>query len=161
MNAPLRLHVKYLPIGVLRGRPNNARRHSSKQLHQIAKSIREFGFTCPVLIDEKNIIIAGHGRVEGAKLAGLSQVPTICVDHLTPQQVRAYVIADNRLAEKASWDAEILKSEFQYLAEELEFDLEVTGFDSAEIDLILDGNVTTSSADPADLIPWCASARGL
>jgi DNA modification methylase len=154
MTSLLRVHVKYLPVGVLRPRPTNARRHSTKQLHQIANSIREFGFTSPVLIDSTNVIIAGHGRVEGAKLAGLSQVPTICVDHLTPQQVRAYVIADNRVAEKASWDPEILKSEFRYLAaEQPEFDLEITGFDSAEIDIMLDGEINATSTDPADLIP--------
>jgi DNA modification methylase len=87
-------------------------------------------------------------------LENFSKVPTIRLDHLSPQQKRAYVIADNRLAEKAGWDPEILKIEFQHLSvEELDFDLEITGFDSAEIDLMLDGSLKTTSTDPADLIP--------
>jgi DNA modification methylase len=150
----LRLAIEYLPISVLRPWPSNARTHSKKQIHQIANSIREFGFTNPVLIDSENVIVAGHGRVEAARVIGMSSVPTICLDHLTSQQKRALIIADNRLALNAGWDPEILKIEFQHLAvEDLEFDLEITGFESAEIDLLLDSSAKPNAADPADVVP--------
>jgi ParB-like chromosome segregation protein Spo0J len=153
-NGALRLAVEYLPITSLRPWPHNVRTHSNKQIHQIANSMREFGFTNPILIDSDNVIVAGHGRVEAAKLLGFSKVPTIRLEHLTPQQKRAYIITDNRLAENAGWDPDILKIEFQQLAvEELEFDLEITGFDSAEIDLMLDSSSKNPSADPADAVP--------
>jgi DNA modification methylase len=153
-DTALRLSVEYLPISAIRPWPANARKHSKKQIHQIASSIREFGFTNPVLIDSDNTLIAGHGRVEAAKSVGMPTVPAIRIDHLTSLQKRALVIADNRLAEKAGWDPEILKIEFQYLlAEDIEFDLEITGFDSAEIDLLLDGAQRPPSVDPADVVP--------
>jgi ParB-like nuclease domain len=153
-NEALRLAVEYLPISALRPWPSNARTHSKKQIHQIANSIREFGFTNPVLIDSEKVLVAGHGRVEAAKLLGMSTVPTICLDHLNSQQKRALIIADNRLALNAGWDPDILKIEFQHLSvDDLEFDLEITGFDSAEIDLILENSPKSSLIDPADVVP--------
>src|SRR5271169_1563570 len=113
MKNALRLAVNYLPVSALRPWPSNARTHSKKQIHQIANSIREFGFTNPVLTDSDNVIVAGHGRVEAAILLGMTTVPTICLDHLTAQQKRALIIADNRLALNAGWDPEILQIEFQ------------------------------------------------
>ena len=143
----LRLEVEYLPISTLRPWPSNARTHSKKQIHQIANSIQEFGFTNPVLVDSDKVIVAGHGRVEAAKILGMLTVPTICLDHLSPQQKRALILADNRLALNAGWDPEILKIELQHLSvADLEFDLEITGFDSAEIDLILDNTSKPLSA---------------
>ena len=153
-NSTLRLTMQYLAISALRPWPGNARTHSKKQIHQIACSIREFGFTNPVLVDSDLVLVAGHGRVEAAKLLGMETVPTICLDHLTLQQKRALIIADNRLALNAGWDPEILKIEFQHLSvEDLGFDLEITGFDSAEIDLILDDLPKAPSSDPADIVP--------
>ena len=106
-----------------------------------------------MLIDENGSIVAGHGRVAAAKQLGMTQVPTIALDHLTPAERRAYVIADNRLAELAGWDAEILKIEFQALAElDLDFDLEITGFETAALDLLLDGDVADGE-DPDDVLP--------
>ena len=134
------LQIKDRPISSLKHFVHNARTHSTKQLHQIAASIREFGFTNPILIDQSNVIIAGYGRVEAAKILGLDQVPTIQIEHLTEAQKRAYVIADNKLAENAGWDPDILAIEFQHLSSiDLNFELEITGFDTAEIDLLVDG----------------------
>jgi DNA modification methylase len=150
----LRLEVEYLPISTLHPWPSNARTHSKKQIHQIANSIQEFGFTNPVLVDSDKVIVAGHGRVEAAKILGMLTVPTICLDHLSRQQKRALILADNRLALNAGWDPEILKIEFQHLSvADLEFDLEITGFDSAEIDLILDNTSKPLSVDPSDEVP--------
>ena len=91
-------------VDALNPNPRNPRTHSKRQLRQIADSIQEFGFTNPILVDKDNVVIAGHGRLEAAKLLGMSQVPTIRLENLTPDQIRAYVIAENRLAEKAGWD---------------------------------------------------------
>ena len=111
----------------------NSRTHSDAQVAQIAASIKEFGFTNPILIDEKGGIIAGHGRVLAAQKLGLSEVPAIELAHLSETQKRAYVIADNKLALNAGWDDELLRLEFAEL-EEAGFDLELTGFSLEEID---------------------------
>jgi hypothetical protein len=129
--------IEPMPVASLRPHPGNARTHSKKQVRQIAGSIRQFGFTNPVLIGEDGSIIAGHGRVEAAKLLGLESVPTVRLAHLSPAQRRAYVLADNKLALNAGWDRELLAIELQGLID-LDFDVELTGFSSAEIDLVLD-----------------------
>ena len=141
------------PVSALTPYPANARTHSKKQIRQIAKSIREFGFTNPVLIDGAGLIIAGHGRVAAAKQLGMATVPTIRIEHLSEAQKRAYIIADNRLAELAGWDQEILAVELQGLAElDLDFDIEITGFETAEIDLMIEG-LAEDAPDEADDIP--------
>jgi ParB-like chromosome segregation protein Spo0J len=104
-------HTTLLPIDSLSPFNRNARTHSKAQIKQIADSIRKFGFTNPVLIDEGNTILAGHGRTEAARLLGWKEVPTLRIDHLSEAEKRAYVIADNRLAEKAGWDKQILAIE--------------------------------------------------
>ena len=124
-------------ITSLRPYPRNARTHSRKQVKQIAASIERFGFTNPVLISDDGEIIAGHGRVEAAKLLGWQAVPTLALSHLSETERRAYVIADNKLALNAGWDKEILAIELQALSD-LEFDTELTGFSLAEIDLVRD-----------------------
>src|SRR5580704_16678605 len=129
--------VEPIRIDQLRPFPKNARVHSKKQLRQIAKSIERFGFTNPVLISDDNEIIAGHGRVEAAKLLGFKEVPTLRLSHLGPAERRAYVIADNKLALNAGWDREVLAIELEALID-VQFDAEVTGFSAAEIDLVLD-----------------------
>lgn len=114
----------------------NSRTHSPEQVDKIAASIREFGFLNPVIIDGENGIIAGHGRIMAAKKLGMETVPIIEASHLTDAQRRAYVIADNRLAEVGSeWDDEMLRVEFAEL-EALGFDLELTGFDLGEIEAL-------------------------
>src|SRR5215212_4681542 len=116
------MEVEQLTAASLRPHPRNARTHSKKQIKQIAKSIERFGFTNPVLIGDGGEIIAGHGRVEAAKLLGMDKVPTLRLAHLSPTDVRAYVIADNKLALNAGWDREILAIELQALID-LNFDV--------------------------------------
>ena len=131
------MKIEYTPVRELRPHPNNARTHSKKQIRQIAKSIEQFGFCNPVLIDDTKQIIAGHGRVQAAKLLGLDAIPTCRLSHLSEAEKRAYILTDNRLAEKAGWDKELLALELQGLIE-LDVDVELTGFEMAEIDLILE-----------------------
>ncbi len=114
--------IELRPLTSLKPYANNARRHSRRQIRQIAESIRRFGFTNPVLIRDDGGIIAGHGRVMAAKELGLETVPTLKLSHLTPEEVRAYVIADNKLALNAGWDIDMLAIEFQALIDS-EFDL--------------------------------------
>jgi hypothetical protein len=153
------LTVEMLPVEALRPYAANARTHSRKQLRQIAKSIEQFGFCNPVLIDDQGGIIAGHGRVAAAKLLGLAAVPTVRLSHLSEAQKRAYVIADNRLAEKAGWDRQILAIELQALVD-LDFAVEVVGFEIAEIDLCLEEakEATGAPCGPEDVIPAYADA---
>src|SRR5258708_23631719 len=133
-----RLSVVYQDVDALKPRTTNPRSHSQKQIAQIANAIRRFGFTNPVLVDDANGIIAGHGRVEGAKAVGLDQVPTVRLSDLSEAEIRAYVIADNRLAENAGWDRTLLGIELQYLTElESDFDVTVTGIYLPEIDLLI------------------------
>lgn len=141
-----KLKVTDLPPGSLKPYDRNARTHSPKQVAQIAASIKAFGFNNPVLIDKDGGIIAGHGRIEAAKLLGFETVPCVRLEHLTDAQKRAYILADNKLAEKAGWDPEILKIELQHLTSlDLDFDVTVTGFEMPEIDVLL-----SDESDPAD-----------
>src|SRR5665213_2953584 len=132
------LSIVYLPIDTLTANPHNARTHSKRQTRQIAASINTFGFINPVVIAGDNTIIAGHGRVAASKLLGMKLVPTIRVEDLTDDQIRAYVLADNRLAEKAGWDRSIFSIELQHLVTLGDFDVTITGFEIPEIDLILE-----------------------
>ena len=132
--------------GDLQPAARNARTHSKKQVRQIADSIRAFGFTNPVLVDRKGQVIAGHGRLAAAQLLGLDRVPTLCIDWLSDAQQRAYVIADNRLAEKAGWDRGLLALELGDLLQ-LEFDGTLTGFDTNEIELLIDTGGSTNADD--------------
>lgn len=118
---------------------NNARTHSKDQIIKLRSSLREFGFVNPVLIDKDKNIIAGHGRVMAAKEEGISEVPCVLVEHLTDAQKKAYILADNKLALDAGWDMDLLEIELKAL-EEMDFDLELTGFDLDELDKILMGD---------------------
>jgi ParB-like chromosome segregation protein Spo0J len=120
------------PIKRLVPYERNARTHSPEQLAQIAASIQEFGFTNPILVDGKDGIIAGHGRLAAAKDLGLTEVPVVVLDHLTPDQKRAYVLADNKLALNAGWDLSLLQAEISELGD-MDFDLELLGFDEEEL----------------------------
>src|SRR5438874_3130937 len=146
------LKIKYKDPSRLRPRVKNPRTHTAKQIKQIAASIKEFGFINPILTDRADGIIAGHARVEAAKLIGMSDVPAVRVDHLTPAQIRAFVIADNRLAEVAGWDQDLLALELQELSIELNFDVTVTGFETAEVDLLI-SELNEGTPDEADEIP--------
>ncbi|AOL22597.1 DNA modification methylase [Erythrobacter litoralis] len=146
------LQIETLPPSDLKLDPANARTHSDKQIAQIATSIERFGFNNPILIDSSRKVVAGHGRLRAARILGLVSVPTIRLDHLTPAQVRAYAIADNRLAELAGWDREILAIELQGLLDtELEFEITDIGFEMAEIDLLLEPDDQDDAID--DQIP--------
>lgn len=146
------LQVEMMPVSALKPYARNPRTHSPKQIEQIANSIRQFGFTNPVLVDADGGVMAGHGRIEAAKKLGIAEVPTVRLDRLTDAEKRAYVIADNKLAENAGWDRELLALEFQYLdGLEIDLDLTVTGFEAPEIDLLIQGD---GEVDPtADEIP--------
>jgi DNA modification methylase len=141
------MKIETTSVRELRPHPNNARTHSKKQIRQIAKSIAQFGFCNPVLVDDAKQIIAGHGRVEAAKLLGIDAVPTCQLSHLSEADKRAYVLADNKLAEKAGWDRDLLAIELQGLIE-LDVDIELTGFEMAEVDLILE-EAREASGDPS------------
>jgi DNA modification methylase len=148
--------IIYRRGGELKPDPANPRRHSKKQVRQIADSIRVFGFNVPVLIDRHGNVIAGHGRLLAAEQLGWAEVPTLCLDHLTPAQVSAFRIADNKLAENAEWDDHLLAQQLKDLSLiGLDFSLELTGFEMAEIDLrILSLDDTPELADdPADAVP--------
>lgn len=131
------LTLVQVDIGLLIPYVNNSRTHSDEQIAQVAASIQEFGFTNPVLIDEKNSIIAGHGRVMAARKLNMDKVPAIILEGLTESQKKAYVIADNQLAANAGWDLELLKIEVEGLIE-LDFDTNLLGFDDDELNRILE-----------------------
>ena len=124
------------PIERLVPYERNARTHSPEQVAQIAASIQEFGFTNPILVDGKDGIIAGHGRLAAAKDLGLTEVPVVVLDHLTPDQKRAYVLADNKLALNAGWDADLLTAEIEGL-QAVEFDLGLLGWSADELSGLL------------------------
>jgi hypothetical protein len=149
------LKVTYLSPGALKRRERNPRTHSKKQIRQIANSIKQFGFTNPVLIDGDGMIIAGHGRVLAAELLGIDAVPTICLADMTPAEIRAYVIADNKLAENAGWDRELLALELKGLLDldlKLDFDVTITGFEIPEIDVLVQ-SLDDTPPDEADQAP--------
>jgi len=146
--------IELIPVDKLTPYPGNARKHSRKQIREVANSIERFGFTNPVLIDDDAQIIAGHGRVEAAKLLGMKSVPTLRLSHLSGADKRAYIIADNRLAEKAGWDRELLAIELQALVD-IDFDIELTGFETSAVDIILEDaqEATGKTAGPEDKVP--------
>lgn len=151
MQSSTGLSVEYVPIDSLKPNPLNARTHSKRQIRQIAASIRAFGFLNPILAGADSMIWVGHGRWEAAKLEGMAVVPVIRIDHLTGDQIRAYVIADNALAEKSGWDKSILAIELQHLMNVgVDFDATITGFEIPEIDLIIEG--ANGKSDKADTI---------
>lgn len=118
------MNIVYKNIKELKPYKKNAKKHNKEQVEQIANSIKEFGFTQPVIVDKNNCVVAGHGRILGAKKAGLKQVPTVCLEDLTEEQIKAYRLVDNKLNE-SEWDTDLLK---QSLDEIAEMDMEVFGF---------------------------------
>ena len=131
------MEIVYKKINELKPYENNSRTHDESQIKQICESIKEYGWTNPVLIDEKGMIIAGHGRVEAGKKLDIKEVPCIVLSGLTDAQKKAYVIADNKMALNAGWNEELLKTELEKL-KELDFDLELTGFSKKELDKLFD-----------------------
>jgi len=155
------LKVIYRPIKELRPDPANPRVHSKKQIRQIANSIETFGFNVPVLVDADLNVIAGHGRLLACRELGWTEVPTLRLDHLTPAQARAFMIADNRLTEIASWDDRLLAQQLKDLSLlGLDFDIEVTGFETGEIDLRIASLEDMPEQDDDRRMPCPKSQRG-
>lgn len=154
-----KLSILYQKVDALKPRTNNPRTHSDKQIKQLKSCITRFDFTNPVLVDDNNVIIAGHGRLLAAKELGFTEVPTVRLSGMSEAEIRAYVIADNKLAENAGWDEKLLGIEFQYLAElDIDFDVSITGFELPEIDafidkLSLDGDEQDPADEPEELLP--------
>lgn len=150
------LAVTNCDIQKLRPNPNNPRIHTKKQIQQLANSIQHLGFNVPVLVNRELQIVAGHGRVEAAKFLGMSRIPTIRLDHLNDIQVRAFMIADNRLTDQSTWDERLLAENLEVLSHaDLNFSLEVTGFEMGEIDVIVEGFASASEEgeDAGDKLP--------
>jgi len=145
------LSMEFVSVNALKPSDRNARTHNKRQIAQIKASIKAFGFTNPVLIDENNVLIAGHGRLEAAISVGLEQVPSIRISHLNDVEKRALMLADNKIAMNAGWDLEILASELADLSStELSFDVELTGFEIGEIEVII-GDAEDSNADNVEI----------
>ncbi len=149
---PEGLRIEYRDISSIAPAKRNPRLHSAKQIRQIGDSIKEFGFNVPVLIDENNQIVAGHGRVAAARTLGLTSAPTIRIDHLTEEQKRAFLIVDNRLTENSTWDRQTLRIELQEIKDLCpQFDLEITGFDTRDLELLFD--IPGDDKSEAELAP--------
>lgn len=161
MSDPLSdLQIEVVSTSALSPRPGNPRTHTQKQIRQIAQSIETFGWTNPILTDGSGAVIAGHGRLEAAKLLSQEMVPAIRLSDLSEDQIRAYVIADNRLAELAGWDSELLAIELQSLSEiDLDFDIEITGFATPEIDGLIVDLSSAADVDDADRLPPISRTR--
>jgi DNA modification methylase len=153
------MSIVYRRVADLKPDPRNPRHHSKKQIRQIAKSIDTFGFVLPVLVDADLNVICGHGRLLAGRQLGMTEVPTVRLDHLTPEEVRALRIADNRVTENATWDDRLLAEQLRDLSlAGLDFDIEVTGFEMAEIDLRIASldDASEHDDDPADVVPEVA-----
>jgi len=148
INPPggLSLKIEYLPIRVLRPNPNNSHLHPQKQIEKLIRAIGEFGFLIPAVLDDQNTLIAGHARIKAAEICGLTTVPCVRASHLSEAQKRAFAIVDNRLAQDATWDFQVLAREFEFLHSE-GIELQMTGFEIPECDMVL------ASARPAGKNP--------
>lgn len=151
-----KLKIIYRKASDLKPYYANARKHSDRQIKQIAKSIKTYGWTSPILIDKDLTVLAGHGRLAAAKTLGLQKVPTILVSHLSDAEKKAYVIADNKIAENARWDKELLAAEFSVIAKlDADFDFDTTGFAAPAVDWLLsqgDNDNVRDDDDGADAI---------
>jgi hypothetical protein len=147
----LDLHIEYAAIGDLIENDLNPRVHSKRQLNALARSIKQFGFVVPLLVDQNGRIVAGHGRLQAAAKLSLARVPVVRVEHLSEHELRALMIADNKLTDMSSWNEDLLADNFRILSVEgINLDLEATGFSMGEIDLILDPPATNPAEDPDD-----------
>ena len=146
------VQIEYVPISALKLNESNPRVHSEKQITNIAKNIDKFGFVFPCTVDEDLRVLAGNARVQAAARLGMTRVPVVRLRHLTEADKRALIIAENRLPELASWDEQSLRQEFEFLSEvDIDFDFSSIGYETAEVDFILDGGKETD--DGADALP--------
>lgn len=145
----MKLKIEYRKVSELLPYARNARTHSDAQVSQLAASIKEFGFNNPVAIDADGMILCGHGRVMAAQKLHMAEVPTVCLSHLSDTQVKAYILADNKLALNAGWDNDLLKVELEDL-KDLDFDLNLTGFSDEELKAILVEDPTEAHEDNFD-----------
>lgn len=144
------LQPTLVAVESLKAFPTNNRLHPPKQIQQLANSITEFGFLVPILVDQTQTIISGHARLLAAQKLGMAEVPVIRIEHLSEPQIRAFRIADNKIAANAEWDFKSLAVEFEYLAQIIDFDATLTGFEMAEIDLLIIGD---DEEDDTDTVP--------
>lgn len=146
------MKIENIPVEELKAYSRNTRIHSPKQIELLARSIKVFGFNNPVLIDKNNVILAGHGRVLAARKLNLKSVPTVKIEHLTPLELKAFRIADNRIAEQSCWDKASLKLEFQELVScQDEMDINLTGFSTPDIDLLFLSEINTSKEETLNI----------
>jgi len=154
----MNLAVEYVNASEIKPYKSNPKIHKNKQIQQIVNSISEFKFNSPILVDENNIIIAGHGRLLAANHLNMQQIPVIKLSHLSDAQKKAYRIADNKLTENGEWDFDLLKIEFEDLSHlELDFNLDITGFDTADIDVMLDTSLINKEVkldEKANAVPF-------
>lgn len=155
--------IEHLSPGDLSAYRRNARKHSKKQIRQIAESIRAFGFNAPVLINAFNVILAGHGRVEAAKLLDLATIPCLRLEHMTEAQQRGYLLADNRIAEGATWDDDLLAMELSDLLKmpDLTFEVGDIGFSIAEVDALYRGPAARRAGQSSRRCAACACKDAL
>ena len=145
-----KLQIVYRKVEDLIPYEKNSRTHSDEQIEKVVASIREFGWTNPILIDEDQGIIAGHGRLEAAKRLGMKEVPVLVLTGLTEAQKRAYIIADNKLALEAGWDEDLLREELDWLTQH-DYSAEVTGFDSEDLQSLLSVNLETAAEESEEI----------
>lgn len=146
--------ITEVPIDQIRPSKNNPRKHPKKQLKQLKRSLKKFGWMLPILIDSDGIIFAGHGMFQAALKLGYAHIPVISVGHLSDEEIRAYRIADNKLAENSEWDNEILISELSYLLNiDIEFDIDLTGFSTPEIDVLISDMSPEDFENPIPPLP--------
>lgn len=151
--ADLNLQIEYLSVDALKANPLNPRTHPERQIKALARAIQQFGFIAPAVIDRDNMIICGHGRAAAARIAGITAIPVVRLEHLTPAEQRALTIADNKLCDMSSFDEPLLIENFRLLqVESPALNLETTGFAMAEIDLLLDQPKAADKPDPDDII---------
>jgi hypothetical protein len=155
-SAGLADRYKLVPVSELRPSPHNARKHSPAQIRKLARSIELFHFNAPVLADKNGNILAGHGRVQAAQMLGMAEVPVVYLDHLTEEQAKAYMLADNKLTDLSNWDDEKLAIQLKDMSEmALSFEIEATGFDSAEIDF----RIQSRKIQTQSIVPIVSSSR--
>lgn len=154
------IEIRYLTLDQVQIGPIKLRRHTRRQIDKLCRNISKFGFLVPVLVDANGVLICGHGRIEAAGKLGLARVPTICAAHLTPEEARAFAIAENRLSELSNWDRDVLTSELGFLVSlDLDCEMDVTGFEMPEIEVILAAGEDQALEDDADDDPVPPGAR--